>query len=161
MLVTSKGQHVLPLRVMYVSLGTEICHSRSGLPAHLELTLQVYFPLKERRVGEIHLNCRFGHTAALSRLRSGETLDKDTFSKTVEFVYQVCTPNSDIKPVLDLRWFLFKNQSNSDSLPFTKYSIGESILRVYFQRMVSVNDIIENPLIPSLGNCDWKWVAGK
>ena len=28
--VTSKGQHVLPLKVMYVSLGVEICHARSG-----------------------------------------------------------------------------------------------------------------------------------
>ena len=69
--------------------------------------------------------------ASFSRLGSSETLDKDTFFKIEEFVYQVCPPNSDIKLVSYLRWFLFKNQSKSDRLPLTKYSIGQSMLRVY------------------------------
>ena len=64
---------------------------------------------------------------------------------------QVCPPNSDIKLVSDLRLFLFKNQSKSDRLPLTKYSIGQSMLPVY---LVSVNNITEKPLILAIGNCD-------
>lgn len=88
---------------------------------------------------------------------SCKTLDKDTFFKIEDFVYQVCPPNSDIKWVSNLRLFLFKNQSKSDRLRITKYSIGQSTLPVY---LVSVNNITEEPLILSIGNCDWKWVEG-
>lgn len=53
--------------------------------------------------------------ASFSRLGSSETLDKDTFFKIEEFVYQVCPPNSDIKLVSYLRWFFSRtNQSQTD-----------------------------------------------
>lgn len=64
--VTSKGQHVLPLKVMYVSLGVEICHARSGPHALPGGDFTGSFSKKERRVREIYLNCRFGHTTSFS-----------------------------------------------------------------------------------------------
>lgn len=75
---------------------------------------------------------------------------------TIEkFVCELCVPNTSLKTVKGLRWWLFcrKKQGQSEALPPTQGGLREAVYgSTSYQAMVWNNDVVANPDLPSREN---------
>ena len=99
---------------------------------------------------------------ALSQLGRSESLDDNVFLKIEELVCRIYAPKSNHKTVSELRWAMFKkNQSLSESMPPTRDSLMQAVLRAHYQCMIWKNDLTANQIILSPSECGWKWEDDK
>ena len=99
---------------------------------------------------------------ALSQLGTSDLPSDETLEAVEKLVCQPFLPQTDIFSLRALRWWYFtKKQAKSQQLPPTQAALHQVALRTPFQLLVCNNDIVPNPVLPSLEGFGWKWEEDK
>jgi len=81
---------------------------------------------------------------AFAQLGVSEKPSEDLIAVLEAHVCKLCLPHTELTNVADVRWWLFKNQAESECLPPTRAALIPEILRAHYQAMVWYHDVVAN-----------------
>ena len=155
---TGEKRRSIPLKPIYDALGPCKATALPGLHALSGADVTGSFAGKGKLAFWKAFKCASDEVvSALSNLGKCLYPSEDIFCGMEELICQVYHPDTPVKKVEKVRWWLFaKRQAQAERLPPTQDALRPAILRAHYQSMIWNQANTANPDIPSPADYGWK-----